>query len=258
MFDATGKLLSPSGGYRDRRLKRPQGIRSDACGNIWIANNGGASITKFPRGEVSRAVTFEIDIRDPFGVAIDGTGNVWVTGSGNDRVAKLAPDGKPAPGSPFIVRGLDNPLEIAIDAAGNAWVANQGGRSVTMFRPDALENRNFTGAGLEGPWGIAVDGNGNVFVANSKKPALSILCGARPENCPQGKQTGDAISPAAGYASNGVSRLTSLAIDPAGNVWIAGADGVVEFIGMAAPVATPLIGPPRQPGQPLPACMERP
>jgi hypothetical protein len=46
-------------------------------------------------------------------------------------------------------------------------------------------------------------------------------------------------------------------IDASGNVWVAnnlkriaptvGGDGLVEFIGLAAPVKTPLIGPPQRP-----------
>lgn len=253
-LDPAGKALSPANGFRDRRIRKPQGIRADACGNIWIASSGNSSVTKLPGGDFARAVTYEIDARDPFGIAIDGTGSVWITGSGNDRVIKLSPEGKPAPGSPFIVRGMDHPLEIAIDFAGNAWMTNHSGRSVTMLRPDGLDSRTFTGGGMDGPWGIAVDGNGNLFVASNRKPALSILCGAHTEHCPQGKQLGDAISPPSGYTSNGVTRLTSVAIDAAGNVWVAGAEGVVEYIGMAAPVASPLVGLPRVPGQPLPPC----
>jgi DNA-binding beta-propeller fold protein YncE len=253
-FDAKGNALSPPGGWKNRRIRKPRGIRSDACGNIWIANSGGASVTRFPRGDPQGAQTYEVDMREPSGIAIDAAGSVWITGSGNGRVAKLNPDGTPAPGSPFILRALDKPLDIAIDSAGNAWVSNHSGRSVTMFRPDGLDTHTFTGGGIDGPWGIAVDGRDNIFVANSKHPSLSILCGARPENCPQGKQTGDAISPAGGYTSDTLSQPSWLAIDLAGNVRIATAGGVVEFIGLAAPVAGPLIGPPRQPGQPLPRC----
>jgi len=257
-FDARGNPLSPPTGFKNRRIRKPRGIRSDACGDIWIANSGGASVTKFPRGDPQRALTFEVDMREPSGIAIDAAGSVWITGSGNGRVAKLGPDGTPAPGSPFILRALDKPLDIAIDGLGNAWVSNHSGRSVTMFRPDGLDSRTFTGGGIEGPWGIAVDGNDNIFVANFKHPSLSVLCGSRPENCPPGKQTGDAITPPGGYTSDGLSQPAWLAIDLAGNVRIATADGVVEFIGLAAPVAAPLIGPPRQPGQPLPACAEKP
>ena len=67
----------------------------------------------------------------------------------------------------------------------------------------------------------------------------------------------------------GLQIITDVAIDPAGNVWVAnnwdrpdegfkkvpdpalatrfGGNGTVVFFGLAKPVRTPLIGPPRQP-----------
>jgi hypothetical protein len=82
-------------------------------------------------------------------------------------------------------------------------------------------------------------------------------------------QTGDPISPPGGYVGGGMQLLTDIAIDPAGNVWVAnnwqrpescfnpasneaysthcGGNGLTVFYGMAKPVRTPLIGPVRQP-----------
>jgi hypothetical protein len=118
------------------------------------------------------------------------------------------------------------------------------------------------------PWGIAIDGNDNVWVANATGRSVTHLCGARPENCPPGTKTGDPISPPGGYIG-GLQIITDVAIDPAGNVWVAnnwdrpdegfkkvpapaqstrfGGNGTVVFFGLAKPVRTPLIGPPRQP-----------
>jgi hypothetical protein len=78
-------------------------------------------------------------------------------------------------------------------------------------------------------------------------------------------KTGDPISPPGGYIG-GLQIITDVAIDPAGNVWVAnnwdmpvkkvpdpvlstrfGGNGTVVFFGLAKPVRTPLIGPPRQP-----------
>lgn len=84
------------------------------------------------------------------------------------------------------------------------------------------------------------------------------LCGAAPENCPPGLQTGDPIAPG-GYFFDGLKRNTAAQIDPSGNVWLPnnwetvpvqqnpGGHEIVVFIGLAKPVQTPLIGPPRQP-----------
>jgi len=106
-------------------------------------------------------------------------------------------------------------------------------------------------------------------VANATGRTVTQLCGARPANCPPGMKTGDPISPPGGYIG-GLQILTDLAIDPAGNLWVAnnwdlpeqagfkkapppalstrfGGNGTVVFFGVAKPVRTPLIGPPRQP-----------
>jgi hypothetical protein len=124
------------------------------------------------------------------------------------------------------------------------------------------------GKSIIGPWGIAIDGNDNVWVANAMGRSVTQLCGARPENCPPGKKTGDPISPSSGYIG-GLQIITDVAIDPAGNLWVAnnwdrpgegfkkvpepalstrfGGNGTVVFFGLAKPVRTPLIGPPQAP-----------
>ncbi len=83
----------------------------------------------------------------------------------------------------------------------------------------------------------------------------------RPQNCPPGKRrTGAAISPEkTGYGFDGLVRNTGFAVDPSGNVWLAnnwknapiqtnpGGYQIVAYLGMAAPIKTPLIGEPEQP-----------
>jgi hypothetical protein len=81
----------------------------------------------------------------------------------------------------------------------------------------------------------------------------------RQRTCPPGAETGDPISPdGSGYGFGGLVRNTGLAVDPSGNVWVAnnwltvpvptnpGGHQVVAFVGIAAPLRTPLIGPPRR------------
>ena len=85
---------------------------------------------------------------------------------------------------------------------------------------------------------------------------VSQFCGTRPQTCPKGTDTGEAISPSNGYAFDGLVRNTGLAVDPSGNVWVAnhwlakpvqtnaGGHQVVVHVGIAAPMKTPIIGPP--------------
>jgi len=125
----------------------------------------------------------------------------------------------------------------------------------------------FTGGGITLPWGIAVDGNDTVWVFNfgavkvgtstTTPTGISRYCGVDTKKCPPGMRVGDPISPDTGYRSDSLQRITGGQIDPSGNVWLTnnwkidsdgfvnpGGNAVVIAIGAAAPVKTPLIGPP--------------
>ena len=114
--------------------------------------------------------------------------------------------------------------------------------------------------GLTVAWGVAVDGSDNVWVANFTRGGVSHFCGARDGSCPMGVSTGDALSPNnTGYHSDLLDRNTAVEVDSSGNVWLTNnwkdlpiqtdpvGDAMVVYIGLAAPVRAPLIGPPEQP-----------
>ncbi|WP_200263908.1 hypothetical protein [Streptomyces sp. HSG2] len=219
----------------------------------------------------------------PFGVAVDPRGRAWVSGNGSDSVMVLSARGKPL--RSVTGGGIKRPMGVASDSRGNVWVANSGAvvapcegttpamvaeavvdietrhvdASVTMVRPDgSTPARPFVNDGLFLPWGVAVDGEDTVWVANFGGHRLANLCGVRESACPPGLRTGDPISPSdTGYTSDGLERNTAVQIDPSGNVWLAnnwrdvpvqtnpGGHEMVVFVGLAAPVRTPLLGPPR-------------
>ncbi|MEO5361033.1 MAG: NHL repeat-containing protein [Nitrospirota bacterium] len=259
-FSPAGVALSPNKGFTSGGISSPQGTASDQSGNIWIANYDNNSVTQYPLGNTNAPLVFSnVGLEKPFGLAIDGEGNAWIAGSGNDSVVALAPNGIPLKGSPFTGGGLKTPLGIAVDSLGNVWTANSLGGSVTLIPSGIRSPKQITGGGLTEPWGIAVDGDDNIWVANFKDQRLTQLCGAKHWRCPPGYRTGDPISPSTGYTSDALVRNTGVVIDPSGNVWVAnnwktipvqtnpGGDGLVVFIGLAAPVKTPLIGTPQQP-----------
>ena len=156
--------------------------------------------------------------------------------------------------------GLSSPQGISVDRYGNLWVANLGSDSITLIGPDGRINPRspIRAKSLIGPWSTAVDGNGNIWVASFIGQALTELCGTNRSRCPPGTRTGGVLSPRArGFTNGGLEHLTAVQIDASGNVWVAnnwkriaptiGGDGLVEFIGLAAPVKTALIGPPQRP-----------
>lgn len=262
-FTGAGAALSPPSGFSNGGINAPQGVAVDESGNVWIANHGANSVTEYPHGDPSAArVITGGGISQPFAVATDARGRVWVSdnalSAAPGAVSEISPSGRAF--GPIRGGGLRSPQGIAIDQAGNLWVADFGSNSLTEIAPDGRVRRGspIRAPSLRGPWGVAVDGGGNVWVASFLGRTLTELCGVRRSLCPVGKRTGQVISPPVrGFTNGGLEHLTSVQVDPSGNVWVAnnwktlkpvvGGNGLVEFIGLATPVRTPLIGPPRRP-----------
>lgn len=246
-----------------------------ACGN---------SLTVFPGGDPGAPITFAYPgmstLSEPFDLAVDTDGYLWITNGAGNSITRIDPFGNPVMQTAPGCCGLSEPKGLAIDSFGNVWAANltglpePDGGSVTLLDPygENAPGSPFRGGGTEGPWGIAIDGDDNVWVADFLGRTLVNLCGVRTGNCPQGIATGEPISPPTGYDGGGaLQHLTDVAVDQSGNVWVlnnvndlevclsmsaegcmqasteCGGDGAVVFYGLAAPVKTPQIGPPRQP-----------
>jgi sugar lactone lactonase YvrE len=244
-FSPNGKPLSPDqtadspGGFTNGGVSWPQGTVSDRRGNIWIANCGNNSVTRYADGNPNAFTNLPgLGIEKPFDIAFNGRRQAFVTGNGNSAVAMLNPDGSPASRSPITGSGINKPLGIAADSRGDIWIANStvidlpcpglnlappsARGSITLLSSNGVPKRStpFTGGGLTIPWGIAVDGNDNVWIANFDGKRVSEFCGTNAAHCPPGIQTGQPLSPRSGYGFDGLTRNTSVEIDSSGNVWI--------------------------------------
>jgi hypothetical protein len=271
-LDSQGQPISPSDGYDSGGISQPQGLAVDQQGNVWIPNFGGQSGTKsvtiYRGGDPSAdQIVTGGGIQKSFDIAIDSHGNAWVTNNSTSpapgTVTKISPAGVPSSNSPISGGGMRSPQGIAVDSQDDLWVANLVSGSVTEIDEHGriYKRSPIKAPSLLGPWGVAVDGRDNVWVAGFNGSTLTQLCGQDTDGCPPGKSTGDTISPhKTGFTSRGLQHLTAVQIDQSGNVWVAnnwstgsslsqfvGGNGLVEFVGLAAPVKTPLIGPPEQP-----------
>jgi hypothetical protein len=238
--------LGPAPEPGDPEMK-PFGAAIDAKGNAWIVNNRSATVSVVsPKGKVIATVprTFKgkTVLSHPVGNAADSRGNMWVANSD----------------------WLDSPCPTRRD------LGDAENPSVTLIDGDTYRphpGSPFTGGGLTVPWGIAVDGDDTVWVFNfgavpvgtrtDIPTGISRFCGIDRSGCPKGMKVGDPISPDTGYRSDALERITGGQIDPSGNIWLTNnwkrdanpvvnpfGNSIVVAIGAAAPLKTPLIGPP--------------
>ncbi|ACU77462.1 NHL repeat containing protein [Catenulispora acidiphila DSM 44928] len=232
-------------------LVKPFDIAVDPMGRKWVTDNGTNSVLMMSADGVPQRSITTGGLRRPLGIASDSLGNVWVANPGI----------LPVPCGGDSATDFANAVQNAPSGGGGVGGVGGTGGSVTMIGPDgSTPAQPFMNGGIVLPWGVAVDGDDTVWVSNFGGRRLVHLCGARLSSCPPGYRAGQPISPAAtGYTSDSLARNTGVQIDPSGNVWLAnnwltvpvqtnpGAHEVVVFIGMAAPVRTPLLGAPRRP-----------
>ena len=264
LFSAKGRALSPRSGFTQGDPVRPQGMAVSRDGSLWIANSRAGYVTLYRGGDPGRWEKISgKGIANSFSIALDARGDAWVTNesltAAPGSVTRITREG--TADLEITGGGLSSPMGVAVDRGGNKWVANFGSNSVTRIDAAGVVSSDSpirSGRSLRGPWGIAVDGNDNVWVSGFRGRTLTELCGRLTSRCPPGSATGGAISPRGGYTSRGMQHTTAVQIDSAGNVWLAnnwstatpitnflGGNGLIEFVGMAAPVATPISGPPQ-------------
>jgi streptogramin lyase len=140
----------------------------------------------------------------------------------------------------------DGPSSLAFDRMGNVWVTNYYGNSISEISSSGtiVANGSYVGGGLNHPQGIAIDGAGNVWIANFRNVSITELAGA-------GTATpGAALSPAGGLGADAaLLEAYAIAVDASGNLWISnfGSNILTQFVGVAVPVKTPLMGLPVAP-----------
>lgn len=201
---------------------------------IWVSNSGDGGVTRIIADGKSK----------DGGDGGDNGDDAQPNDNGNGK-SKL--QGTHIPGG-----GQDKQGGIALDNCGNVWVANTPG-SVTKIlngmdkhddanpqdSQDNGKNQDVIGPIAVGgitsssnPFGITTDSANHVWVLNQNGNSVTEL-----------NTRGKALSPSNGFTALGVisGPYNGIAIDRSGNVWIANAGNntMTEFVGAAAPVATP-------------------
>jgi streptogramin lyase len=178
----------------------------------------------------------------PAAVATDSKCNAFVANQSSNTITRVLADGSAF--TDYIVG--QGPTSVAIDSADNVWSANFYANSVGLVSSagTVLSGGGYTGGSMNAPRAITVDGSGNAWVASERGPSLAEFSSA------SGASHGMLLSPSSGWGADAkLLEPYSLAIDAAGNIWVSnyGSNTLTEFIGLATPVKTPLLGPVRVP-----------
>jgi hypothetical protein len=227
-------------------------VAIDATNNVWLANPDQTSISEFNDLDAALSSSSGLtggEMNYPKGLAIDTSANVWIANESGNTVSEYVSTGvsQGFNASGYQPAGVVDAQGIAIDAAGHVWVANSGGNSITEFTPSTCtasgcgNNYGSVDLGLDLPVALAIDGAGNVWVLNAGGgPAVQ---GSLSEL----NSSGALITSVNGYGSTVLNTPESFAIDGSGNIWVTNSEGtsgfgttVTEFVGLAAPVVTPI------------------
>jgi sugar lactone lactonase YvrE len=169
-----GHFGSGSGTGTNARFYGPQGIASDASGNLIVADTANATIRKItPGGTVSTLAglpgTFNsydgaganANFYQPEGVALDNGGNVYIADAWNHTIRRITPAGVVTTlaglaGTPGGMDGTNSkarfnrPGGVAVDAATNIFVTDSLNHTIRKITPAGSVS---TIAGLTGVWG---------------------------------------------------------------------------------------------------------
>jgi streptogramin lyase len=251
VLNSSGQSVAGSNGYTGGGLNFPIAVAIDPDTSVWVVDYGNSHLTHLSASgqPLSGSAGFtSAYLALPVAAAIDSSHNVWLANQSGGSVTKVSSDGSQF--TNFLC--CDEPAGIAIDRLGNAWVTNYYSNSISEISSAGVivSNQAYRNGGLDQPQGVAIDSANNVWITNFRFPTtapgatITELAGA------SATTPGAALSPATGFGLDAdLLEPFAIAVDASGNLWItnSGNNTLTEFIGMAAPVRTPLIGPPTAP-----------
>jgi sugar lactone lactonase YvrE len=183
------------------RFNSPEGICTDASGNLYVADKLNHRIRKItPEGVVTTVAGngtigstngngASVSFNYPTGIAIDKSGNLYVTETtGSSRIRKITPAGDVTTftggagtgnvNGSLAVAKFDSPSDIVIDDRGDMYIADYGNNTIRAISSGAVTN--FAGSALSGyvdgfggsarffrPQNLAIDKYRNLYVTEA-------------------------------------------------------------------------------------------
>ncbi|MBS1854741.1 MAG: hypothetical protein JST11_05200 [Acidobacteria bacterium] len=243
------------------QLNSPSALAFDGAGNLYVADSsnqrirvispGGVIATALGTGATGFAVEYGnpagAQFNTPRGVAATPSGSILVADTGNNRVRRYDPGGNIytyagngngsyyGDGLPATTASVNHPEGIVLDAAGNLYIADTVDNAVRKVTPAGVISTiagtglpGFSGDGgpaakaqLNAPRAVAVDGAGNVYIADTANHRVRRIDPNGVISTIAGNGATDLLPGDAAGTASSLSSPRGLAVDAAGNVYIA-------------------------------------
>jgi serine/threonine protein kinase, bacterial len=183
--DGTGSAAS---------FSSPTGLTVDASGNVWVADAGNQAIRRITQAGVVTTLTIQpgsncggqsICLPYMAGIALDSSGNLYVTDPGFNVVQKITPSG--------VVSTIAGQMNVYgdVDGVGSAAIFSY-------------------------PTAITIDATGNLYVIDSNNAAVRKITPAGLVSTVAQTHAHKGL-----LNTNELGNPTGLALDPAGNIYVA-------------------------------------
>ena len=172
-YDTTGNngstIAASVATFASTNLSSPNGLAFDSSGNLYAANYGNNTISKFNAsgGYVSNITT---NVNGPTDLAFDSSGNLYAANYGSSStISKFNSAGT------FLSRinsNLSGPVGLAFDSTGNLYASNSGDNTISKFN-SAGTYLSQINSNLNFPYGLAFDSSGNLYASNIADNTIS-------------------------------------------------------------------------------------
>ena len=246
------------------QLDQPRGLAMDAAGNLYIADGNNCRIRMIATNGIITTVAgngtpgysgdngpaTSAQLAYQLSVAVSAAGEIYIADSFNHRIRKVAANGiittiagngfpgYSGDGGPAASAQINNINGVAVDAAGNLYISDYGNYRIRKIATNGIittiaGNGSPGYSGDLGPaagaqfstlWGMAVDAGGNLYMADYGNHRIRKIAA-------NGIITTIAGNGFAGYSGDGgaaasaqIAYPTSVAVDGAGNLYLADGD----------------------------------